>query len=155
MPTTPDVTFSDDTTIRITRAIAAPPERVGRAWTDVTWFARWFGQPHGTVPLETASMDARPGGTWSIVMHVGEMRLPFRGEFVEIAPHRIAMTLTDQPDDPASASPLTVDLAPTPDGGTLMTFVQISPSLGAAQLAQARDGWAGFFDALAGVVEAG
>jgi uncharacterized protein YndB with AHSA1/START domain len=153
--TTPDLTFSDDTSIRIVRTIPAPADRVVRAWTDVAWFARWFGQPHGTIPLETAAMDARPGGKWSIVMHFGEMRLPFLGEFVEISPTRVVLTLTDQPDDPAGASPITVDLAPTADGGTVMTFAQVSPGLGAEQLAQAREGWAGFFAALAGVAAAG
>ena len=153
--TTPDKTHSDATGITIIRTLPATPDRVVRAWTDVTWFVRWFGQPHGVLPLETASMDARPGGKWSIVMHVGEeMRLRFHGSFVAISPERIAMTLTDEPTE-EGAAPLTIDLAPTGDSRTVMTFHQAASGLTEDQLAGAREGWAGFFAHMAEVVAAG
>lgn len=78
------------------RLIAAPRERVFRAWTDAKEFAKWWG-PHGfSAPL--VELDARPGG--KIVVHMQgpkgspwEKPYPMAGEFREVSPYdRIVFT---------------------------------------------------------------
>ena len=54
--------------IVITRTFDAPPELVWAAWTTPEQFAVWFGGDQVEVPLDSVSMDVRPGGTWSARM---------------------------------------------------------------------------------------
>jgi uncharacterized protein YndB with AHSA1/START domain len=52
--------------ITITRVFEAPRELVWKAWTEPEQLARWWGPAGWTNPLETISMDVRPGGTFSV-----------------------------------------------------------------------------------------
>ena len=45
------------------RVFDAPRERVWREWTEPERFADWFGGAESEIPLDTVSMDVRPGGT--------------------------------------------------------------------------------------------
>ncbi len=54
--------------ITITRALDAPRERVWRAWTEPEQLSRWWGPPGTTVPVETITMDVRPGGTFRVTI---------------------------------------------------------------------------------------
>ncbi|HYF64701.1 MAG TPA: SRPBCC family protein [Herpetosiphonaceae bacterium] len=56
-----------DREIIISRLINAPRERVFAAWTDPQQVGHWWG-PQGFTTT-TTSMDVRPGGRWSYVMH--------------------------------------------------------------------------------------
>ena len=90
--------------ITITRVFDAPRERVWREWTEPERFADWFGAPHAEVPLDTVSMDVRPGGAWRLTMFAGPDRreIHWRGEYLEVEPpERLVFTVTDQPDDDA------------------------------------------------------
>lgn len=52
--------------ISITRVLEAPRELVWKAWTEPDRLATWWG-PHGwSNPLETITLDARPGGTFRV-----------------------------------------------------------------------------------------
>ena len=72
------------------RLIAAPRERVFKAWIDPKEFAKWWG-PHGfSAPV--VELDARPGG--KIVVHMQgpagspwEKPYPMCGEFKEVSPY--------------------------------------------------------------------
>lgn len=133
--------------IRIERTFPATPARVFEAWTDPAQFARWFGT--SGVPVEDAEFDVRPGGAWSarMVLPEGAGEIAWHGTFTEVdPPSRLALTLTDQPDDDTGA-PVTVDLDEVPDG-TRMVFTQTGPGLTPEQYAQAETGWRGFFDDL-------
>jgi uncharacterized protein YndB with AHSA1/START domain len=61
--------MTDTTTaqeIEITRVYDAPRELVWRAWTDPEHLVQWWG-PHGwSTPLETVTMDVRPGGDFRL-----------------------------------------------------------------------------------------
>jgi uncharacterized protein YndB with AHSA1/START domain len=46
----------------ITRLIAAPRERVWKAWTERKQLMQWFGPKGFTMPA--AKLDLRPGGTF-------------------------------------------------------------------------------------------
>jgi uncharacterized protein YndB with AHSA1/START domain len=52
--------------ITITRVFDAPRELVWKAWTEPEQLARWWGPAGWTNPLETISMDVRPGGRFSV-----------------------------------------------------------------------------------------
>lgn len=84
-----DVTGSE---VVLSRIIAAPRERVFKAWTDPAYLAQWWG-PHGfTTP--SCEVDARPGGHYRIVMRSEDgVEYPLRGEYREIVePERLVMT---------------------------------------------------------------
>ena len=49
--------------IRITRVFDAPRAEVWREWTEPDRFADWFGGRGVDVPLDSVSMDVRPGGS--------------------------------------------------------------------------------------------
>ena len=60
--------------ITITRVFDAPRERVWREWTEPEPFADWFGGTESEIPLDTVSMDVRPGGSWRATMFAGPER---------------------------------------------------------------------------------
>jgi uncharacterized protein YndB with AHSA1/START domain len=138
--------------ISITRTFDAPRELVYQAWTDPKQFAAWFGGAETEVPMETVSMDVREGGTWKLTMLVGSgaerVEMPWHGEFVELdPPSRLVMTLADSTsgDEREVCTVTFADVA----GKTEMRFEQSGGHLDAANYAQAREGWLGFFEALA------
>jgi uncharacterized protein YndB with AHSA1/START domain len=81
--------------ITITRILDAPRERVWRAWTEPEQLARWWGPPRGwTVPLETITMDVRPGGTFrlTIVNDEDGYGAPHKAVYREVVkPERLVM----------------------------------------------------------------
>jgi uncharacterized protein YndB with AHSA1/START domain len=135
----------------ITRVFDAPRELVFRAWTDPAQFAAWFGATN-SVPLETLTMDVRPGGAWRAIMHVAEpqpMELLFHGEFREVVePERLVLTLKNpfDADDP-KVEVVTVVLNDL-GGRTEMLFEQVG-HLGAEEYVRTKHGWSEFFDVLA------
>src|SRR5262249_44989760 len=60
--------MADEYGISITRTFDAPRERVWREWTEPASFADWYGGADSDVPLDTVSMDVRPGGSWRLTM---------------------------------------------------------------------------------------
>jgi uncharacterized protein YndB with AHSA1/START domain len=140
--------------IAITRVFDAPRDLVFQAWTEPKHFAAWFGGPQATVPLETTSMDARPGGGWTVTMLKAGPEgadLTFYGEFVEVVrPERLVLTMADRPGDARELITVTfTDLG----GKTEMAFRQTGGNLSAAEYAAAKEGWATFFGALADLLQ--
>lgn len=154
-PTPPEGVISassDADGIRIVRVFDASRELVFKAWTERERFAEWFGEPGSSVPLETFTMDARPGGRWSLIMLHGPERteLPFAGEFLEVVePSRVVMTLAAV-EGPASDAleVLTADLEGLGGGRTRMTFTQRGGNLSSNEYSRAMRGELIFFDRL-------
>ncbi len=135
----------------ITRVFDAPRERVWLEWTTAEAFADWYGGPAAEVPVESVSMDLRPGGGWSATMFAGPDRLEIQweGEYVEVVePERLAFTVTDVPGEP-ERDLVTVDLTDLGDGRTEMRMTQTGGSMPAAGYERAKEGWGGFFDRMA------
>lgn len=142
--------MSEIRTIEITRTYDAPRAAVFRAWTEPEQFAPWFG-----APLDTIAMDLRPGGTWKATLSYEGAEIPFHGVYLDVdAPRRLVFTLVD-PNDPEFASrqaegtteeAVTLDFAEAA-GKTTLTFRQRG-SLPEEELAQAREGWVAWLDAL-------
>jgi uncharacterized protein YndB with AHSA1/START domain len=139
--------------LTITRVFNAPRALVFEAWTNPKHFAQWFGGKTVDIPIESVSMDVRPGGSWkaTMVLPNGGHEIHWIGEYVEVdPPERLVLTLSDGPED---REVVTVVLAEV-DGGTEMVCHQGGGHLTAEQYEQARLGYLEFFDALADLVEA-
>jgi uncharacterized protein YndB with AHSA1/START domain len=133
--------------IRISRVLDAPRERVWREWTEPESFADWYGGAQCEVPLDSVSMDVRPGGKWKLTMFAppDRRRIDWKGEYLEVVPpERLVFTVSDQPGDDAFELVI-VMLADLGDQRTEMRFEQRG-SMSPEQYERATDGWGGFFD---------
>ena len=150
----------------IARRIAAPRERVFRAWTEADHLQRWFG-PKGS-SMHIAALEFHPGGRFHYALDMpGGMRIWGLLRFREIvAPERLVQiqSFSDAQGgitrNPWSAEwPLEV-LATTvfaeKDGGTLITQTARPHEAGEAErriyqaaFASMTGGWNGSFDKLA------
>ena len=129
-----------------TRVFDAPRERVWREWTEPERFADWFGGSESDVPLESVSMDVRPGGAWRATMYAGPDRREIRwwGEYREVVPpERLVLTICDRPGDASEL--VTVDLRDLGDGRTEMRMEQRG-GMAPEGYERAKAGWGGFFD---------
>jgi uncharacterized protein YndB with AHSA1/START domain len=135
--------------IRITRVFDAPRERIWEEWTKPESFADWYGGPQCEVPLDSVSMDVRPGGTWRLTMYAppDRRRIDWKGEYLEVEPpERLVFTVNDNPSLDAYET-VTVVLTDLGEERTEMLFEQrggMSPE----QYERAAHGWGGFFDYL-------
>ncbi|HKC21265.1 MAG TPA: SRPBCC domain-containing protein [Gaiellaceae bacterium] len=135
-----------DAQIAITRVFSAPRARVWQEWTEPERFADWFGGAESEVPLESVTMDVRPGGAWRLTMFAepGRRRIDWHGEYLEVEPpERLVLTLTDQPE--GGYALVTVVLSDLGDGRTEMAFEQTGP-LPPELVEATRQGWGVFFD---------
>jgi uncharacterized protein YndB with AHSA1/START domain len=78
--------------VTLTRLVAAPRERVFKAWTDPKQLAKWWGPRHFTNPV--CELDARVGGALYIVMRGPDGNdYPMKGIFREVVPpEKLAFT---------------------------------------------------------------
>ncbi|MGH2629948.1 MAG: SRPBCC family protein [Actinomycetota bacterium] len=137
--------------ITIVRIFDAPRELVFKAWIEPERFTTWFGEHGSSMPVDTVSMDVRPGGAWSATMFHGPDRIeiPFSGEYREVdEPERLVLTLVD-PEDPENGDVevMTVVLEDIGEGKTQMTFTQTG-NLPADEYSRAMRGSLIFFDRL-------
>ena len=136
--------------ITIVRVFAAPRPRVWREWTEPERFADWFGAEACVIPLDTVTMDVRPGGSWRATMFCdeGQLEINWWGEYREVVePERLVLTFSDEPEDGPVAL-ITVVLTELGGERTEMRFEQRGP-LPAEALEAAKQGWGSFFDHLA------
>lgn len=134
----------------LTRVFDAPRERVWSEWTEPDAFADWFGGPASEVPLDSVSMDVRPGGAWRATMFAGPARreIPWSGEYLEVVePERLVLSITDEP-EPRRYDLVTVTLVDLGEGRTEMTLEQRG-GMTPAQYERAKQGWGGFVDRIA------
>jgi uncharacterized protein YndB with AHSA1/START domain len=139
--------MTESTGSSITRTFPAPPEAVFDAWVTPTTFTAWWGGSTAEVPLDSVSLDARPGGTWRATMILGpELEFHWRGEYIEVdRPNKLVLTTTFQPGDAREL--LTVILIGV-DGGTEMRFSQTGGNLSVEEYEGTTAGWRAVFDAM-------
>lgn len=130
----------------ITRDLKAPRQLVFDALTTPEHFAVWFGTSAVEVPLDSLTMEVRPGGAFRAVMLLPEGdRIDWAGEYVEVdPPSHLAMTLTDRPDEYAGL-PVLFDLEEV-DGGTRLTISQDRADFSDEQVAATIAGYNAFLD---------
>lgn len=144
--------MTDATGATLTHTFDATPHVVFDAWTTPTLFATWFGGSANEVPVDSVSIDARPGGTWMATMILGEEMpdLHWRGEYLEVQrPTRLVLTMTDDPGDEREV--LTADFVAV-TGGTELRFSQTGGHLTAEQYGYAAEGWRAGFATLGALV---
>ena len=132
--------------ITIRRVFDAPRGRVWQEWSEPERFADWFGGPEAEIPLETITMDVRPGGAWHATMFFGSDRrvIQWKGEYLEVvAPERLVLTFSDGPDEVYEL--VTVVLNDLGSERTEMLFEQRG-HMRPEEYDRAKDGWGGFFD---------
>jgi uncharacterized protein YndB with AHSA1/START domain len=132
--------------ISITRVFDAPRERVWQEWTEPERFADWFGGLEAEIPLETVTMDVRPGGAWRATMFFGPDRrvIRWKGEYLEVVPpERLVLTFSDESDEGYEL--VTVVLNDLGSGRTEMLFEQRGHRR-PEEYDRTKAGWAGFFD---------
>lgn len=95
-----------DLTVNLSKVIQAPIEKVFDAWLDAETLAK-FMLPAPGMPTPEVITDARPGGRFSIIMHVGDEKIPHTGEYLEIIrPDKLVFTW----ESPCSVDQSTVTL---------------------------------------------
>lgn len=114
LPATP----SSDRELVLSRLIAAPRERVYRAWTDPELLKQWFAPLPYTTPV--AKLDVRPGGSSLVVMRGPDgTEMPCPGVYLEVVQNE-KLVFTDAFTTPWEVSPkpfMTVTLTFEEEGG--------------------------------------
>jgi uncharacterized protein YndB with AHSA1/START domain len=115
----------DPRTLTLTRYIAAPPEKVYRAWTDADVLKRWFAPKPSETPH--AELDVRPGGASLVVMRGPDGQdMPNRGVYLDVQANR-RLVVTDAFAGawrPSAKAFMLLDLTFEPEGeGTRYTAI--------------------------------
>jgi uncharacterized protein YndB with AHSA1/START domain len=130
--------MSDPTrTLKLTRRIAASPERVFDAWLDPRVARQWlFATPTGK--MVRAEIDARVGGRFNFTDRRDGQDVEHVGEYLEIdRPRRLVFTFS-VPQYSDEVTRVTIDIAPTADGCELtLTHGNVL----AEWFEQTRSGW--------------
>ena len=135
--------------IVLRRMIAAPPERVFRAFTTRDDLARWMS-PVGHAEVE---VDARIGGLLRVSMIGAGRRIEHVGRFVELdPPHRLAFTWQSAYTGDVPTR-VTVDLLSGPDGGTTEVVLRHELLAEGARTSHAQ-GWGVMLDRLSAIAAA-
>ena len=85
-----------DLTVNIDKIINAPIEKVFDAWLNPKMLSKFMkGMPDKTDT--DVEINAREGGLFTFVMHVGDEKIPHTGKYVEISrPHKLVFTWESQ-----------------------------------------------------------
>jgi uncharacterized protein YndB with AHSA1/START domain len=134
--------------LELTRVFYAPRERLWREWTEPERFADWFGGRDADIPVDSVSMDVRPGGRWRATMHYQGVESQWEGVYREVVePARLVLTFSAQPGENAHelVTVLFIDLG---DGRTEMRLEQRGTH-SRDLYEQSLEGWSSFFDRIA------
>lgn len=90
MTDAPDI--SETYEVEISRYFDAAPEVVYQAFTDPEHLAQWFGPLMFSVPLDTVSVDLKPGGHWRMTMVSKDdpsWKSPVNATFTEVVENQL------------------------------------------------------------------
>jgi uncharacterized protein YndB with AHSA1/START domain len=109
--------------ITFTRVYDAPRELVWKAWTEPERLVEWWGPPGWSTPLESVTMEVRPGGAFRLTSVSDERaEMPVVGEYREVVePERLVL---EEPGEHAwhEGSVSVVTLTDLGDGRTEMAL---------------------------------
>ena len=81
-----------DLSVNISKTINAPIEKVFDAWLDPLMLTQFILPAPGMAQPQVEN-DAREGGHFSIIMQVGDERIPHTGTYLAVErPHRLAFS---------------------------------------------------------------
>jgi len=142
--------MTTDLALKLTRRIAAPPERLFDAWLDPAMLKRFISPGEGVATLR-AETDPRPGGRFDIVMHNDMGEIPHWGEYRVIdRPNRLSFTWNSPHATPDSL--VTITFRKVGDETELTLVHDRFPS--EASRSGHEQGWASILDTLAETMEA-
>jgi len=141
----------DETTLRLERLIASPPEALFALWTEPAQLIRWWA-PEGYEPSVDA-LDTRPGGRWRTTLRRPDGSvLATSGVYRVVDPPRLlafSWAWEDEGGMRGHETEVVVNFESAP-GGTRLVLVQRRFAS-----KQARDnhtnGWSACFDRLTGI----
>ena len=134
--------------LELTRIFQASRERLWREWTEPERFADWFGGREAHVPVDSVSMDVRPGGRWQATMHHDGGESQWEGVYREVVePALLVLTFSDQPGEEAHEL-ITVVFTDLGDGRTEMRLEQRGTH-SRDLYERSLEGWSSFIDRLA------
>ena len=112
-----------DLTVQLNKTINAPIEKVFDAWLDPEMLTRFILPAPGMAPPEVES-DAREGGRFTIVMHVGDDKIPHSGSYLVVdRPRQLKFTW----ESPFSTddSTVTLNFSALDDGSTNVELIHV------------------------------
>ncbi|HVK26535.1 MAG TPA: SRPBCC domain-containing protein [Actinokineospora sp.] len=136
--------------LTITRLLDTTPKDAFDAWTSPARFSQWWGGAGFSAPVEKVELNAEVGGTWkaTIVADADGSAYPFKGTYSVVdEPTKLVFTLED--DNHPDAPPESMTVTFTEKGDKTELVVHQDSNLDEETLAKAKEGWGGFFDALA------
>jgi uncharacterized protein YndB with AHSA1/START domain len=138
--------------LSVTRAFAAPPERVFDAWLDPADAARFlFATPGGE--MVRCEIDARVGGRGLIVERRASGDAHHRIQFEAIdRPRRLVFLFSADPAEDGEWTRVAIDIVPSPGGCTLTLTHAMDPAW-AAYEDQTRKGWTTILESLGRITE--
>ncbi len=112
-----------DLTVNINKIIHAPIEKVFDAWLNPKMLSK-FMMPIPGMPESDVKNDARKGGNFTIIMHVGDDNLPHNGEYIEINhPNKLVFTWVS--DNSVNNSRVTLNFTKIDDNKTNISLSQV------------------------------
>lgn len=137
------------TAIRITRRIAAQPERLFDAWLDRKLIGQWmFGPAVRDEAVVRISLDPRVGGVFSFVVRRQGKEIDHVGRYLELdRPRRLAFswgTADTLPD----TSRVVVDILPLSGGAEVTLGHELHPDW-AEYASRTEEAWIKMLDSLA------
>jgi uncharacterized protein YndB with AHSA1/START domain len=143
----------DSLTLRLSRVIKAPPERIYQCFLDADAYAKWL-PPHGFTG-KVHKMEPKVGGSFRMSFSTINRSMThfFGGTYKELVPNK-RIVHTDRFEDPAmGAGEMTVTIELTKvEGGTRVDIVQAGIPKGPAADG-APVGWSQSLDNLAALCE--
>lgn len=105
-----------DLTLSISKIIHAPIEKVFDAWLDPEMLSK-FILPMPGMPQPVVENEPQQGGSFTIIMQVGEDKIPHTGQYLEVSrPDKLVFSwLSPHSTD---GSTVTIDFSERADGST-------------------------------------
>ena len=113
----------NDLTLTVSKTIHAPIENVFDAWLDPEMLKQ-FILPMPGMPQPEVDNDPQQGGSFTIIMHVGEDKIPHSGQYLEVSrPNRLVFSWLS----PFSidGSTVTIDFSEIDDGTTNVQLTHV------------------------------
>lgn len=139
-----------DLTVKLTKTINAPAERVFNAWLDANTLSR-FMTPMPGMPEPRTEADGRQGGGFTIYMQVGDQEIPHKGEYLEVTPFTKLVFTWESPFS-TDGSTVSIDFKALDDDHTEISFTHVKFK-GEEERSNHEGGWINILEKLNAVIE--